>query len=62
MKINRNSNSFGGAGRRRRNPLLLPVLILIALFAVLIGWFWSRGGPRPQQRVETVIPAERLGR
>jgi hypothetical protein len=61
MKISRNSNSFGGPSRRRRNPLLFPVIILIVLFAALIGWFWSRGGPQPQQRVEKIIPAERLG-
>lgn len=60
MKI-RNNSSFGSTSRRRRNPLLLPVIILVILFVALIGWFWSRGGPQEQQRVEKVIPAERLG-
>lgn len=61
MKISRNSNNFGGQ-RRRRNPLLLPVILLIVILALLIGWFWSRGGAdKAQQRIEKVIPAERLG-
>jgi hypothetical protein len=60
MKI-RNNNSFGGPSRRRRNPLLLPIVILAVLFVVLIGWLWSRGGEQAQSRVEKVIPAERLG-
>ncbi|MFT3966851.1 MAG: hypothetical protein QM690_13320 [Sphingobium sp.] len=62
MKISRNSSSFGGP-RRRRNPLLLPVIILIVILAALLGWFWSRGSAeKTQQRVEKIIPAERLGR
>lgn len=61
MKISRSNNSFGGQ-RRRRNPLLLPVIILVLILVLLIGWFWSRGGAdKPQQRVEKIIPAERLG-
>lgn len=61
MKISRNSTNFGGS-RRRRNPLVLPVIILILILALLIGWFWSRGGAeKAQQRVEKIIPAERLG-
>jgi hypothetical protein len=61
MKISRNTSNIGGQ-RRRRNPLVLPVVVLILLLALLIGWFWSRGGAeRAQQRVEKVIPAERLG-
>lgn len=62
MKISRNNNSFGGPSRRRRNPLFLPILFLALLFVALIGWLWSRGGEQAQQRVEIVIPAERLGR
>lgn len=61
MKISRNNTSFGGPSRRRRNPLLLPVVILVLLFVALIGWFWSRGGEQAQQRVEKAVPAERLG-
>jgi hypothetical protein len=61
MKISRNSNSFGGQSRRRRNPLLLPVILLVVLFVALISWFWSRGGEQAQSRVEIAIPAERLG-
>ncbi|HEX7853102.1 MAG TPA: hypothetical protein VF503_05335 [Sphingobium sp.] len=61
MKISRNNSNFGGQRGRRRNPLVLPVIILIVILALLLGWFWSRGGEKPQQRVEKSIPAERLG-
>lgn len=62
MKISRNSSSFGGP-RRRRNPLLLPIILLIVILGLLIGWFWSRGSDdKPQQRVEKIIPADRLGK
>jgi len=63
MKISRNTSSFSSARpRRRRNPFMLPVLILLVILAALLGWFWSRGGETAQTRVEKVIPAERLGR
>jgi hypothetical protein len=62
MKISRNTSSFSSSpSRRRRNPLVLPVVILIVILAALLGWFWSRGGEKPQLRVEKAIPAERLG-
>ena len=61
MKISRSSSGLGSP-RRRRNPLIIPVIVLILILAALIGWFWSRGGSgKPQQRVEKSIPAERLG-
>jgi hypothetical protein len=61
MKINRTTSSFGGPGRRRRNPLALPAIVLVLILIGLPVWFWARGGEQPQHRVEKVIPAERLG-
>lgn len=62
MKISRTPSSLSSnASRRRRNPLVLPVLILILIFAGLLAWFWARGGEKPQAPVEKAIPAERLG-
>lgn len=58
MKISRSSQYH----RRRRNPLILPAIIVIALLVGCLGWFWHRGGPQPQQHVEKAISAERLGR
>lgn len=57
MKISRTSHY-----KRRRNPLFLPSIIGIVILVGLLAWFWQRGGPQPQQQVEKVIPAERLGR
>lgn len=57
MKISRTSHY-----KRRRNPLFLPSIIGISILVGLLAWFWQRGGPQPQQQVEKVIPAERLGR
>jgi hypothetical protein len=58
MKISRTSQY----NRRRRNPLILPSVIAIALLVGALAWFWHRGGPQPQQHVEKAIPTERLGR
>jgi hypothetical protein len=58
MKITR-SPHYGN--KRRRNPLLIPVIIAIILFAAALMWFWHRGGPQPQKQVEKAIPTERLG-
>jgi hypothetical protein len=64
MKTNRNFGSFETTSRRRRGFSLVP-LIPVALVILLIAalWLiWSRGGEQPQQRVEKVIPAEKLGK
>ncbi len=62
MKNNRNLSSFEGSSRRRgaRMPILpiVAVVLIVAFFAFL----WSRGGEQSQQRVEKVIPAEKLGK
>ncbi|MBD3765555.1 MAG: hypothetical protein IE927_12710 [Rhodobacterales bacterium] len=39
---------------------ILPI-ILVVLVVALLAFLWSRGGEQPQQRVEKVIPAEKLG-
>jgi hypothetical protein len=57
MKLSRTSHY-----KRRRNPLVVPSIIGVVLLIALLAWFWQRGGPQPQQTVEKVIPAERLGR
>ncbi|MET0369803.1 MAG: hypothetical protein ABW039_00345 [Sphingobium sp.] len=61
MKSNRSYGSFEGANRRRSRVPLVPILLLILLVA-LIAFFWSRGGEKPQQRVEQVIAPENLGK
>ncbi|HEX7876077.1 MAG TPA: hypothetical protein VF489_05775 [Sphingobium sp.] len=40
---------------------IIPV-ILVVLLAGLVALLWSRGGEQPQQRVEKVVPAEKLGK
>lgn len=61
MKRNRSYSSFEG-GSRRRGPSLpiIPIVAVIVLVAIL-ALLWSRGGEKPQSRVEKVIPAEKLG-
>lgn len=61
MKNNRNFSSFEGSGRRRGGRLPIIPIALVLLGAALLAFFWSRGGEQPQQRVEKVIPAEKLG-
>ncbi|MGE4323438.1 MAG: hypothetical protein AB7E60_10470 [Sphingobium sp.] len=62
MKNRRSHSSFEGASRRRGTRLpLIPILVVIVL-AALIAFLWSRGGEQPQQRVEKVVPAEKLGK
>ncbi|MET0239329.1 MAG: hypothetical protein ABW184_05465 [Sphingobium sp.] len=58
----KNLRSTSYESRRRRNPLVLPAIIVAVLFFALIGWFWSRGGEQSQQRVEKIVAPERLGR
>lgn len=47
---------------RRRNPLVLPAIIVAGLILALLVWAWIAGGEQPRNQVEKVIPAERLGR
>lgn len=61
MKNNRNFSSFEGAGRRRGTRLPILPIVLVVLVVALLAFLWSRGGEQPQQRVEKVIPAEKLG-
>jgi hypothetical protein len=61
MKNNRNFSSFEGGTRRRGSSLPIIPIVLVVLFIALLAFFWSRGGEQPQQRVEKVIPAEKLG-
>lgn len=61
MKNNRNFSSFEGSQRRRGTRLPIIPVALVVLFVALLAFFWSRGGEQPQQRVEKVIPAEKLG-
>jgi hypothetical protein len=61
MKNNRNFSSFEGSTRRRGTSLPIIPIALVVLFVALLAFFWSRGGEQPQQRVEKVIPAEKLG-
>jgi hypothetical protein len=61
MKNNRNFSSFEGGNRRRGSSLPIIPIVLVVLVIALLAFFWSRGGEQPQQRVEKVIPAEKLG-
>ncbi|MES2173181.1 cbb3-type cytochrome oxidase assembly protein [Sphingobium sp. AR-3-1] len=61
MKNNRNFSSFEGGSRRRGSSLPIIPIALALLVIGLLAFFWSRGGEQPQQRVEKVIPAEKLG-
>ncbi|WP_176591473.1 hypothetical protein [Sphingobium sp. EM0848] len=61
MKRNRSYSSFEGSSRRRGRSLpIIPIIALVVLVAI-IALLWSRGGEKPQSRVEKVIPAEKLG-
>ncbi|OAN53273.1 hypothetical protein [Sphingobium sp. TCM1] len=61
MKNNRNYSSFEGSSRRRGGRLPIIPIVLVLLVAALLAFFWSRGGEKPQQRVEKIIPSEKLG-
>lgn len=61
MKNNRNFSSFEGSTRRRGTRLPIIPVVLVVLVVALLAFFWSRGGEQPQQRIEKVIPAEKLG-
>lgn len=61
MKNNRNFSSFEGGSRRRGTRLPIIPIILVLVVVALLTFFWSRGGEQPQQRVEKVIPQEKLG-
>lgn len=61
MKRNRSFSSFEGSSRRRGSSLPIIPIIAVAVLAAIIALLWSRGGERPQTRVEKVIPAEKLG-
>ncbi|WP_066514524.1 hypothetical protein [Sphingobium cloacae] len=60
MKNRRSYSNFEGSSRRRTRLPIIPIVLVILLVA-LIAILWSRGGERPQQRVEKAIPAEKLG-
>lgn len=62
MKNKRSISSFEGASRRRGTRLPLIQILIVILLAALIAFLWSRGGEQPQQRVEKIIPAEKLGK
>jgi hypothetical protein len=62
MKSNRSyTSSFEGASRRRSRLPIVPIVAVVIL-AALLAFLWSRGGEKPQQRVEKTIPAEKLGK
>ncbi|MEA3389678.1 hypothetical protein [Sphingobium sp. CCH11-B1] len=61
MKNNRNFGSFDSSARRRGTRLPVIPIVLVLLVVALLAFFWSRGGEQPQQRVEKVIPADKLG-
>ncbi|MEJ7934066.1 hypothetical protein WG907_07345 [Sphingobium sp. AN558] len=61
MKNSRSYSSFEGSSRRRSRLPIIPIILLLALVGAL-AYAWSRGGEKPQQRVEKVIPAEKLGK
>jgi hypothetical protein len=61
MKIRRNSSVFDQPGRRSMRIPVVPIA-LVVLLVLLVGFLWSRGGEKPQVRVEKAIPAERLGK
>lgn len=62
MRSNRSFSNFDSSSRRRGKRLPLIPIVLIALLVGLFALLWSRGGERPQQRVEKVIPADKLGK
>ena len=62
MRSNRSFSTFDSSSRRRGTRLPIIPIVLIALLIGLVALLWSRGGERPQQRVEKVIPAEKLGK
>ncbi|WP_022681254.1 hypothetical protein [Sphingobium bisphenolivorans] len=61
MKRNRSFSSFEGGSRRRRASLPIIPIVAVAVLVALVALLWSRGGERPQARVEKAIPAEKLG-
>ncbi len=61
MKNNRNFSSFEGSTRRRGSRLPIVPIAAVILVVLLVIFLWSRGGEKPQQRVEKAIPAEKLG-
>ena len=61
MKNNRNFSKFESSTRRRGSRLPIVPVAALVLVVLLVVFLWSRGGEKPQQRVEKVIPAEKLG-
>lgn len=62
MRSNRSFSTFESGSRRRGTRLPIIPIVLIVLAIGLVALLWSRGGERPQQRVEKAIPAEKLGK
>ena len=62
MRSNRSFSTFESSSRRRGTRLPIIPIVLIVLVIGLVALLWSRGGERPQQRVEKAIPAEKLGK
>jgi hypothetical protein len=61
MKSNRNFSNFEGGSRRRTRLPIIPIILVLVVVG-LLALFWSKGGEKPQQRVEKAIPAEKLGK
>ncbi|MBB6122596.1 hypothetical protein [Sphingobium subterraneum] len=62
MKIKRSSSVFDSPRRRSSVRLpIIPIAVIVVVIALLM-LLWSRGGEKPQTRVEKAIPAEKLGK
>jgi DMSO reductase anchor subunit len=57
MKLNRSYPP-----QRRRNPLLIPAVLLGLMVIGFLAYCWHLGGPQPIRAVEMPVAAERLGR
>ena len=46
--------------RRRHNPLFLPAVLLGVILALLLSFFWWRGGEQPIEEIQIDVPAANL--